>query len=381
MNLLRNKKILIGISIILVILVVTLSITLSKSDDNIALDNKVDNKTDNNITNNNFLTIMLEQDDGTYKQTLTSEYPGDDYLFNKGASGCQNGGELIWDAENNIIKMSGVSSDNCFVYFDLKKTLADYIKNNVYMVDGINDLYYHDGIGNYVNSAYEAGDNSYRYSGADPDNYVCFGSDLIPCPTENLYRIIGVFGDEVKLIKSTSYGNYSRDTGNSNVWSTSSMKSTLNNTYLNLFSSTWTNLISTHSWKVGGTPYDTTYTVKEYFDREIGSSSSSLTDNAKVGLMYVSDYGYSASSDSWYTSMANYNNVASDNWLYLGTNECVISLTTNYANLSFGIIFSCYMIGLCGATDVYATRPSFYLNSDVLYVSGDGTSEAPYRIL
>ena len=27
-----------------------------------------------------------------------------------------------------------------------------------------------------------------------------------------------------------------------------------------------------------------------------------------------------------------------------------------------------------------ATRPTFYLNSDVVYVSGDGSQENPYRI-
>ena len=32
-------------------------------------------------------------------------------------------------------------------------------------------------------------------------NFVCFGSDATTCPTENLYRIIGVFNNHVKLIK------------------------------------------------------------------------------------------------------------------------------------------------------------------------------------
>ena len=32
-------------------------------------------------------------------------------------------------------------------------------------------------------------------------NFVCFGTNASPCPTENLYRIIGVFGNNVKLIK------------------------------------------------------------------------------------------------------------------------------------------------------------------------------------
>ena len=57
-----------------------------------------------------------------------------------------------------------------------------------------------------------AGDNSYRYAGASDqvNNFVCFGSTTSPCPTDNLYRIIGVFGENnhgvtgkqlVKLIK------------------------------------------------------------------------------------------------------------------------------------------------------------------------------------
>lgn len=345
--------------------------------------NEIEIPNNKKVINNNFLTIMLESETnlGTYQKSTSNNWPDDNYVFNSRASGCQNGGELEWDSKNKIVKMSGVAADKCFVYFDLKKTLVDYLKNNLYVSDGVNDLYYHDNQGTHINANYEAGDNSYRYAGANPDNYVCFGSTEENCPAENLYRIIGIFDNQVKLIKSTSYGNYSRDTGNSNVWSTSSMKSTLNSTYLNSFSSTWTDLISYHDWKVGGVPYDTNYIAKDYYDDEVGSNSSSLTDNAKIGLMYVSDYGYSASSDSWYTSMADYDNVASDNWLYLGSNEWVISLASNMGTLSFGINYSGYMIGLCGAVDVYATRPSFYLNTDVLYVSGNGTLETPYRIM
>lgn len=62
-------------------------------------------------------------------------------------------------------------------------------------------LYYHDGLGTYINANQEAGDNSYRYSGANPDNFICFGSDEATCPTDNLYRIIGVFDNKIKLIK------------------------------------------------------------------------------------------------------------------------------------------------------------------------------------
>ena len=44
-------------------------------------------------------------------------------------------------------------------------TLANYIIENVYVEDGVNGLYYHDGQGTYTNADQEAGDYSYRYSG------------------------------------------------------------------------------------------------------------------------------------------------------------------------------------------------------------------------
>ena len=151
-------------------------------------------------------------------------------------------------------------------------TLADYIISTY--TDGSNGLYYHD-----ANLANSAADNSYRYSGANPNNYVCFGSDASTCPNENLYRIIGVFGSEVKLIKNTSLGNYywsGSDSNESNTWSSSTLNTgTLKGTYLSGFSSTWQNKISTHSWKVGGMAYSQTNTAKQYYDVEVGSSSSS----------------------------------------------------------------------------------------------------------
>ncbi len=48
-----------------------------------------------------------------------------------------------------------------------KINFANYIVNNVYVEDGVNNLYYHDGQGDYTNAELEAGDNSYRYSGGN----------------------------------------------------------------------------------------------------------------------------------------------------------------------------------------------------------------------
>ena len=82
-------------------------------------------------------------------------------------------------------------------------------------------LYYHDST--LTNGA---GDNSYRYAGTDNEvnNYICLGSDDTACPDANLFRIIGVFGDQVKVIRAKSIGVYSWHTSTyGNVWSTASL--------------------------------------------------------------------------------------------------------------------------------------------------------------
>ena len=250
---------------------------------------------------------------------------------------------------------------------------ASYIKG-LYTSQGTNGLYYHNsGLTN------GAGDNSYRYSGANPNNYVCFGSTATTCPTDNLYRIIGVFDNQVKLIKSTSYGDYAWDSGDSNVWSSSDIRSTLNSTYLNSLGSTWSGKIATHSWKVGGMDRSYTNTAKQYYDVELGSSSSSTTWSGKIGLMYASDYGYGASSSNWTTALYDYDNTTSDNWLYLGSNEWTISPNFSYSRVVFYVDYNGTLINDY-ANYGYSARPVFYLNSNVQYVSGTGTSSNPYRL-
>ncbi len=254
--------------------------------------------------------------------------------------------------------------------------LADYIKG-LYTSQGANGLYYHTS-----SLANSAADNSYRYAGANPNNYVCFGSDAASCPSANLYRIIGVFGSEVKLIKSTSYGSYVWDSGRSNTWDDSTkpdIRTTLNSTFLETLSSTWQNKIATHAYKVGGMSNSTTNTAKQYYNTEVGSSSSSTTDSMKIGLMYVSDYGFAASNSHWTTELYNYESATSDNWLYLGSYEWTISRSSGNTASAFRVNSSGY-VGGYGVDGTYAVRPVFYLNSSINYVSGSGSSADPIRI-
>ena len=259
------------------------------------------------------------------------------------------------------------------------QTLANYIISQ-YTTDGVNGIYYHD-----ADLENGAGDNSYRYAGANPNNYVCFGSDAASCPSANLYRIIGVFGNEVKLIKSTSYGSYAWDSGNSNTWEPNSgtypdIKSILNSTFLETLNATWQNKIATHAYKVGGMTYSNgRSTPKTAYNYEVGSNSSSTPDRMKIGLMYVSDYGFAASPDYWTTELYNYEPSKSSNWL-AGLFEWTISRLSDRTRNAFRVRSSGCVNGIVSVGDSSAVRPVFYLNSSINYVSGSGSSADPIRI-
>ena len=260
---------------------------------------------------------------------------------------------------------------------EYEPTLAEYIINQYTGVDGENGLYYHD-----TDLENGAADNSYRYAGANPNNYVCFGDD---CSNEdNLYRIIGVFGSEVKLIKATSYGNYAWDSGGSNTWDSSTkpdIRSTLNTTYLNTLDQEWQAKIATHAFKVGGgsSSYLLSGTPQTAYNYEVGVGQTGYVDNMKIGLIYVSDYGYAASNDYWTTTMFTYNGATGNNWMYLGLTEWTISHTLDLSGRAF-YIFSTGLVSNLNVNLSYAVRPSFYLESSTSYVSGSGTADDPIRI-
>ena len=555
----KKKKLLIGVvSISVIILIITLSLTLFKSDDKVVLS---DNENNKNFINNSFLTLMLEQSDGSYQESKSNTWPSGNYAFNESLSRCENGGELRWNREEGIVNLLSNKSDACYVYFDLynvvqisnveatktynsitvtvttsggenpvdkyyfsidggnsyqesstpsytfsnltmnheytiqvyaKDTfgyesneetievttdnyvnpvvnsvtatnvtndsitvnvsasagtnaiqtyyysinngsytssssnsytfsglsagttyqirvyvrdtggvdsniytlsvqtensvlLADYIKG-LYTSQGANGLYYHTS-----SLANSAADNSYRYAGANPNNYVCFGSDAATCPSANLYRIIGAFGNEVKLIKNTSIGNYAWDSSN-NTWNSSTkpdIRNTLNSTFLNTLSSTWQNKIANYAYKVGGmTSANGTSTPRTAYNYEVGTNSSSTTDSMKIGLMYVSDYYYGATNTYWtypgFNSSVNdygndYRQATGSNWLYLGSYEWTISRRSDISSSAFSVP-SAGNVNSNSVSNSRAVRSVFYLNSDVTYISGSGTSSDPIRI-
>ena len=264
------------------------------------------------------------------------------------------------------------------------QTLAEYVISQYTGTQGENGIYYH-------NSALTngAGDNSYRYAGASDsvNNYVCLGSDEATCPDANLFRIIGVFGDQTKVIRAKSVGDKAWHSSSSNTWSSSSLNAYLNGEYLTSLG-TLADKIATTTWKVGGGTWSNiaTSVPKTAYQNEVGSSASSTTVDKKIGLMYVSDYYYSASPSAWTLVGYNLNDATKDyraakttNWLYLGSYDWTVSRdsgdTTNafYVNSAGSVISK-------SVTNSRGVRPSFNLESSVKYVSGSGSMSDPVRV-
>jgi len=54
--------------------------------------------------------------------------------------------------------------------------------------------------------------------------------------------------------------------------------------------------------------------------------------------MYVSDYGFAASPESWTTIMNDYHKVVNNNWMYMGAWEWTISRNADFSDSAFGVL-------------------------------------------
>ena len=288
---------------------------------------------------------------------------------------------LSIDQSTNFGNSMGV---NIYITKTEKVLLADYVISQYTGTQGENSLYYH-------NSTFEngAGDNSYRYAGASDsvNNYICLGSDEATCPEANLFRIIGVFGDKTKVIRAKSVGDKEWNTSESNTWSSSSLNAYLNGEYLTSLG-TLADKIATTTWKAGGGIWSNIVTSvpKTAYQNEVGSSASSTTVDKKIGLMYVSDYYYSASPSAWTLVGYNSSDATKDyraaktiNWLYLGSYEWTISRNSDRPDSAFRVD-STGRVNHFSVPSSYAVRPSFNLESSVKYVSGSGSMSDPVRV-
>ena len=377
-----KKKYIIFFIVTLVLLVALITSFNYFKTTNTYIDDSVNNQT--KITKGISMNLEQTAGAGNYKTVTRSSWPTEGYKFNAELSRCENGSTLSWDDTKKAVIVSGNLSDKCYVYFDIyQPTLAKYIKSQYTGTQGDNGIYYHNST-----LANGAGDNSYRYAGASDsvNNYICLGSDATTCPDTNLFRIIGVFGDQTKVIRANSVGDQKWHTSSSNKWSSSSLNTYLNGTYLTSLGTLAEKIVTT-TWKVGGGSWSNieTSVPKTAYQYEVGSSAWTTTYDAKIGLMYVSDYYYSASPSAW-TLVGNNDDATKDyraaktiNWLYLGSAEWTISRTSDTIDFAFRVDSTGSVLD-GDVTDNYAVRPSFNLESSVKYVSGSGSMSDPVRV-
>ncbi len=202
-------------------IIITLLIILSIVICMLRLKNFKDKSLRNININDQNLTFIFETDNGEVtgsgEDWLSDKYA--DYVLDKEKSSCNGDSApflLNWDNEKHTVLLTSNENDRCTLYFEPKKPsvfdncevrddLVECIKsldNNAEaeFADGDGYLYHH-------NSLLKdgAGDNGYRYSGDNPNNFVCFGPGAEDyskdksngCDFKNLYRIIGIVPVEI----------------------------------------------------------------------------------------------------------------------------------------------------------------------------------------
>ena len=195
----------------------------------------------------------------------------------------------------------------------------------------------------------------------------------------------GTYGDGERI--GVYYWN---NTTQKNTWSESLLnKTNLNTNFINNIGEEWANKIATTTWKVGGNTYSNIYSKTPsvvYQNEIVNPVTTNTTDNAteytaKIGLMYVSDYGFAAEPSAWTLTMGNYNNTTatSTNWMYMGLYEWTISRNAGHSNSAFFVRYD-GSVGRDIVNNSRAVRPSFSLLSSVTYSKGDGTQNSPIRI-
>ena len=321
----------------------------------------------------------------------------------------------------HVIDDAGYIAEGSIVY-----TFANYLKDSGKMwqsgLEG--DGYRFVGTGAYTASS-------------TPSNFVCFGTaDKSTC-TSNLdtymYRVIGVFDNQVKLIKLSSLGSNASFTAgtrfgqgittfsgnvlserlNGNTPSTSMPNLFIGNdsySYLN-DSSGWINLISekaktevvTLNYSNNGLNYYNSVTPTNIYLHEMNRTGKTSTvgqwydDTNKIAVMNTSDYLLSLGDTAKSMTSGTYSNrtTLKTSWLFLGNNKygnTSGNYTTEHTSASYGIGNSSATTnyswtinpnGYIYYTNVnteYAVRPVFFLNADVVSSSGSGTLADPYII-
>ena len=266
-------------------------------------------------------------------------------------------------------------------------------------------------------------DENIRYYGSNPNNYVSFNNEL--------WRIIGVFGNNVKLIRSEKIGNLSWDSSASSVnngwgvneWSQSALKNYLNTMYYdgtsvtcyggsknstttcptNTIDETSKSLIDYHTWNTGAPNYNELYNsttetldTVEFYKAERGTTNGKICSSGNncndtvtrttewegyIALPYVTDWAYASSEDDCNTKIDRSSpyKCKNNNWMQRSTGAWYLSPFAGpvYA-FNVWYVFGDGFTGGRSAANPLSAFPTIYLKSNILIESGKGTSSNPY---
>ncbi len=245
-------------------------------------------------------------------------------------------------------------------------------------------------IGNSGELVTSSSPREYRYIGANPDNYIQFNNEL--------WRIIGIFDGQLKIIRNESLGNMQWDDPDEqnqfgeNDWSKASLQTYLNNDYYETIDpEAQAKIDSSYVWKLGGSS-EIIITAQEFYKRERGTTVYSGRPTewiGSIGLMYPSDYGFSTSGgsttnrSSCLAGKLSYWNAVVDcdvnSWLYDDSNLGQWTVTPR-ASQSNGVfdVSSDGSVYNALTSNSFGFRPTLYLKANVEIASGTGTSTDPY---
>ena len=242
-------------------------------------------------------------------------------------------------------------------------------------------------------------DANIRYEGSNPNNYVSFNDEL--------WRIIGVFGDNIKLVRTEELGKLSWDSSDEtinegygvNEWSQADLKEYLNTMYYGGTSvtcyggrrnatttcpsgninSTAKSMINNYTWNTGAINVEDTTIVNletfalntvPFYNAERGSVNGKIctsgidcndtvtrttTWQGYVALPYATDWAYASSETACATNMwdgvdfanENYDNAAckKNNWMHHGsTMDEGMWMLSPLAN-SYGAFYAWIILG------------------------------------
>ena len=277
-------------------------------------------------------------------------------------------------------------------------------------------------------------DQNIRYYGSDPNNYVRFNNEL--------WRIIGVFGNNVKLVRKDSLGSLSWDSSESSInggvginqWGESKdadgneyagadLQVYLNKMYYggtsvtcyggtknstttcptNTLDNTAKALIDNHTWNTGApnhsTLYNSTtqsYDTVEFYKAERGTVNGKICSSGTycndtvtrttewtgyIALPYITDYAYASSENDCNTKIdqSSTHKCKNNNWMQRGSGTWYLSPFAIPDDAgNVWVVVGDEGVSCNGAAFPLSAFPTIYLKSNILIESGKGTSDNPY---